>query len=255
MRCRKRGYRSRLVPPIFQPDGLIMQELVNSLDVYLKGSAVMSFLAAFLGGVLTSFTPCVYPMIPITAGYVGSRNLGGSKARGFFLSLFYVAGVAVTYAALGVVAALSGRFFGEFNTNPWVHFVVANLMILLGLAMLDVFTIPMIGIGSAPTVGGFFSVFLLGIVSGFVAGPCTAPVMGVLLAYVATTRDLLFGGGLLFAFALGMGLLLVLVGTFSGVLASLPRSGEWMVKIKKVLGLAMIGLGEYFLIKMGQLML
>lgn len=232
-----------------------MQELVNSLDVYLKGSAVMSFLAAFLGGVLTSFTPCVYPMIPITAGYVGSRNLGGSKVRGFVLSLFYVVGVAVTYAALGVIAALSGRFFGEFNTNPWVHFVVANVMILLGLAMLDVFTIPMIGIGSGPTSGGFFSVFLLGIVSGFVAGPCTAPVMGVLLAYVATTRDLLFGGGLLFVFALGMGLLLVLVGTFSGILAALPRSGEWMVKIKKVLGLAMIGLGEYFLIRMGQLML
>ncbi len=232
-----------------------MQELVNSLDVYLKGSAFMAFLAAFLGGVLTSFTPCVYPMVPITAGYVGSRNLGGSKARGFVLSLFYVVGVAVTYAALGVVAALSGRFFGEFNTNPWIHFVVANVMIFLGLAMLDVFTIPMIGIGSGPTAGGFVSVFLLGIVSGFVAGPCTAPVMGVLLAYVATTRDLLFGGGLLFVFALGMGLLLVLVGTFSGILAALPRSGEWMVKIKKILGLAMIGLGEYFLIKMGQLML
>jgi cytochrome c-type biogenesis protein len=232
-----------------------MQELVNSLDLYLKGSVFMSFLAAFLGGVLTSFTPCVYPMVPITAGYVGSRNLGGSKARGFVLSLIYVVGVAVTYAALGVVAALSGRFFGEFNTNPWIHFAVANLMILLGLAMLDVFTIPMIGIGSGTPAGGLFSVFLLGIVSGFVAGPCTAPVMGVLLAYVATTRDLLFGGGLLFVFALGMGLLLVLVGTFSGVLAALPRSGEWMVKIKKILGLAMIGLGEYFLIKMGQLML
>jgi len=232
-----------------------MQELVNSLGVYLQGSAIMSFVAAFLGGVLTSFTPCVYPMVPITAGYVGSRNLGGSKLRGFVLSLFYVVGVAVTYSALGVVAALTGRFFGEFNTNPWVHFAVANLMIFLGLAMLEVFTIPMIGVKSGPQAGGFFSVFLIGIVSGFVAGPCTAPVMGVLLAYVATTRDVLFGGGLLFIFALGMGVLLVLVGAFSGVLASLPRSGEWMVKIKKILGLAMIGLGEYFLIKMGQLML
>lgn len=232
-----------------------MQELANSLDVYLKGSLLMSFLAAFLGGVLTSFTPCVYPMVPITAGYVGSRNLGGAKVRGFFLSLFYVVGVAMTYATLGVVAAMSGRFFGEINSNPWIHFFVANVMIVLGLAMLDVFTIPMMGVKDGPQPGGFFSVFLLGIVSGFVAGPCTAPVMGVLLAYVATTRDLVFGGGLLFVFALGMGLLLVLVGTFSGILASLPRSGEWMAKIKKVLGLAMIGLGEYFLIKMGQLML
>ena len=79
--------------------------------------------------------------------------------------------------------------------------------------------------------------------------------MGVLLAYVATTRNVLFGGSLLFVFALGVVFLLILVGTFSGIVASLPRSGEWMVRIKKVLGLAMIGLGEYFLIKMGQLML
>ena len=101
-----------------------------------------------------------------------------------------MAGVAITYATLGVVAAMSGRFFGEFNSNPWVHFLVVNVMIVSGLAMLDVFTIPMMGVRDGPAPGGFFSVFLLGIVSGFVAGPCTAPVMGVLLAYVATTRDL-----------------------------------------------------------------
>lgn len=232
-----------------------MQELVNSLDVYLKSSASMAFLAAFIGGVLTSFTPCVYPMVPIIAGYVGSRNIGGSKVRGFILSLIYVIGVALIYTALGIVAALSGQFFGEFNSNPWIHFFIANVMIVLGLAMLDVFTIPTIGIRSGSARGGFFGVFLMGIVSGLVAGPCTVPVMGVLLAYVATTRNVLFGGSLLFVFALGVVFLLILVGTFSGIVASLPRSGEWMVRIKKVLGLAMIGLGEYFLIKMGQLML
>jgi thiol:disulfide interchange protein DsbD len=104
-------------------------------------------------------------------------------------------------------------------------------------------------------MGGVPGVFVLGIVSGFVAGPCTAPVMGVLLTYVATTRDAILGAGLLFAFALGMGLLLIIVGTFSGVLASMPKSGEWMVKIKKVLGIFMIGLGEYFLIQMGMMMI
>jgi thiol:disulfide interchange protein DsbD len=164
-------------------------------------------------------------------------------------------GVAVTYSALGMIAALSGQIFGAIGSNPLTYFIVANVMIVLGLAMLDVFTIPTFSPKSSVHMGGVPGVFVLGIVSGFVAGPCTAPVMGVLLTYVATTRDAILGAGLLFAFALGMGLLLIIVGTFSGVLASMPKSGEWMVKIKKVLGIFMIGLGEYFLIQMGMMMI
>jgi cytochrome c-type biogenesis protein len=232
-----------------------MDELTNSLKVYLQASLLMSFVASFLGGVLASATPCVYPMIPITASFVGSSNLGGSKLRGLALSLVYVIGMAITYAALGAVAALTGRLFGEISTNPWVYFVVANIIIILGLGMLDVYTIPMMGPQSSLKPTGFVGVFLVGIVSGFVAGPCTAPVLGVLLAYVATTQNVVLGGSLLFVFALGMGVLLVVVGTFSGVLATLPRSGEWMVKIKKLLGIIMIGLAEYLLIKTGELML
>ncbi|MFC1835071.1 cytochrome c biogenesis protein CcdA [Thermodesulfobacteriota bacterium] len=231
-----------------------MEDLAGNLETYLKASVALSFLAAFLGGVLAGFTPCVYPMIPITAGYVGSSNLGGSKFRGFVLSLCYVLGVALTYAALGMIAALTGRFFGEISSNPWAYFIVANIIIILGLGMLEVYNMPSFGMTGSGKPGGLLGIFLLGIASGFVAGPCMAPVMGVLLAYVATTQSVVFGGSLLFVFALGMGLLLVIVGTFSGVVASLPRSGEWMVKIKKGLGLFMIGLGEYFLIKMGQLM-
>jgi cytochrome c-type biogenesis protein len=232
-----------------------MEQLINNLELYLKASVIMSFVAVFLGGVLTSFTPCVYPMIPITASYVGSNNLGGSKLRGCVLSVFYVTGVAVTYACLGVFAAVTGRLFGEIGTNPYAYFIVANIIIILGLGMLDVFPIPMIASKSSPKTGGIFAVFLVGIASGFVAGPCTAPVLGVLLAYVASTQNILLGGGLLFVFAFGMGLLLILVGTFSGVMAALPKSGEWMVKIKKAFGIIMIGLGEYFLIKMGELLL
>ncbi len=233
-----------------------MEEWINnSLEAYLKASVGMSFVVAFLGGVLASFTPCVYPMIPITAGFVGSRNLGGSRFRGFVLSSVYVVGIAVTYAGLGMVAALTGRFFGEISTNPWVYFVLANIIILLGLSMLEVFEIPMLSPGSEVDARGFIGVFVMGIVSGFMAGPCTAPVLGVVLAYVATTQDVILGASLLFVFAFGMGILLIAVGTFSGLVAALPQSGEWMVKIKKVMGLLMIALGEYFLIRMGQLML
>ncbi len=233
-----------------------MESVINNLNVYLQASVLMSFVAAFFGGVVTSFTPCIYPMIPITAGYVGSRNMGGAKAKGFVLSLFYVIGVASTYAAMGVFAAVSGRFFGEINSSPYPHFIVANMMIFLGLGMLDVFAIPMFAPKQSlqPQTGGIGSVFVIGLLSGLVAGPCTAPVLGVLLAYVASTQNMVFGGGLLFVFAFGMGIILIAVGTFSGVMAALPKSGAWMVKVKKGLGFFMIGLGEYFLIKAGQLL-
>lgn len=231
------------------------ETLANGLEAYLQQSVVLALAAAFAGGVLASFTPCVYPMIPITASYVGSRNIGGSRFRAFGLSVAYVVGISVTYAALGMIAAITGRFFGEITTNPWAYFVVANIIILLGLGMFEVFTIPMFSVTSTPKPGGILAVFVLGIASGFVAGPCTAPVMGVLLAYVATTQSVILGGALLFIFSLGMSVLLLLVGTFSGAMAALPRSGEWMVKIKKIIGVIMIGLGEYFLIKAGQLMI
>lgn len=232
-----------------------MEQLSGWLELYLNSSWLMSLLAAFLGGILTSLTPCVYPLIPVTAGYVSSRNLGGSKSAAFLFTLIYVSGVAFTYALLGLIAAMTGQLFGSISTNPWVYFAVANIFILSGLGMLEVFTIPMIGLKSSPKAGGFFGLFLLGMASGLLVGPCTAPVLGVLLGYVAASRDMMFGAALLFAFAFGMCLLLLVVGTFSGVMASLPGSGPWMVRVKKALGLAMIAMGEYFLVQMGQLMI
>ncbi|MDY7032339.1 MAG: cytochrome c biogenesis protein CcdA [Thermodesulfobacteriota bacterium] len=231
-----------------------MENLLGNIELYLKASIIMSFVAAFMGGLLVSFTPCVYPMIPITASFVGSRNVGGSKLKGFLLSLFYVIGVAVTYSTLGVFAAITGRLFGQISTNPYAYFILANIVIVLGLAMLDVFQIPVFAPKKEIKRGGYVGIFIIGLCSGFIAGPCTTPVLGVLLAYVASTKNILLGGSLLFVFAFGMSILLIMIGTFSGVLATLPKSGEWMVKIKKVLGILMIGLGEYFLIKMGQLL-
>lgn len=232
-----------------------MDQIINNLELYLRASVVMSFMAAFFGGVLASFTPCIYPMIPITASCVGGRNVGGSKLKGFILSFFYVFGMATTYAALGVFAAATGRFFGEVNSSPYPFMIVANVMIVMGLVMLDVFTIPVFAPKQSLKTksGGIVGVYVVGLLSGFVAGPCTAPVLGVLLLFVSSTKNLIFGGSLLFVFAFGMGMVLLLVGTFSGVLAALPKSGPWMIKIKKGLGFLMILLGEYFLIKAGQL--
>jgi len=230
-----------------------MEHFLSQMESYLQTSLLLSFAAAYGGGLLASLTPCVYPMIPITAGVIGNANLGGSKLRGFLLSLCYVTGMAVTYAGLGIFAAATGSFFGTVNTSPWTFLIIGNIILLLGIGMLDAFHFPTIAPHFAAKIKGAPGAFLIGILSGFVAGPCTAPVLGMLLAYVASTRDMILGGLLLFVFAFGMGAILLVVGTFSGLLASIPRSGNWMVIIKKSMGVLIIILAEYFLIKAGMM--
>ncbi|BCO10475.1 hypothetical protein GF1_28510 [Desulfolithobacter dissulfuricans] len=232
-----------------------MEQFLNQIDSYLQGSMLLAFVAAYVGGLLASLTPCVYPMIPITAGVIGNANVGGSRGRGFLLSMAYVVGMACTYAALGLFAAATGRFFGTINTSPWTFFLVGNIILLLGLGMLDVFQLPTFAPRITTKINGVPGVFAVGMASGLIAGPCTAPVLGALLAYVATTGNLILGASLLFIFSFGMGAILLVVGTFSGVLASIPRSGTWMVMIKKVMGFFMIGLAEYFLIQAGRMFL
>jgi len=232
-----------------------MDILLSQFDTYLQSSLLASLVIAFLGGVLASLTPCVYPMIPITAGVIGHANVGGSKRRGFALSLTYVTGMALTYAALGIFAAATGRFFGSINSSPWTFLVVGNIFLLFGLGMLDVMQLPTFAGKFTNKRLGIAGIFLAGISSALVAGPCTTPVLGSLLAYTASSQSLIMGGLLLFVFSLGMGALLLGVGTFSSFLASIPRSGAWMVKIKKTMGLLMLAMAQYFFIKAGSLFL
>jgi thiol:disulfide interchange protein DsbD len=236
----------------------MIENIVNNLSLYLQGSVFLAFLAAYLGGIVISFTPCTYPLIPVTVGFIGAQG-SSSKLRGFFLSLFYVGGIAFTYSILGGAAALSGRIFGQMQTTPWTYFIMANLCLIMGLSMLDVFSfslpvpqklMKLTGNGNKK---GFLDSFLIGAVSGVVIGPCTAPALAVLLGYVAVKTNLLLGMSLLFVFAFGMGTLLIIVGTFAGVIASLPKSGKWMTQIKTVFGLILIGAAEYFLYTAGVL--
>ncbi len=230
-----------------------MDILLSQFDTYLQTSLLASLAIAFFGGILASLTPCIYPMIPITAGVIGHANVGGSRWRGFSLSLTYVTGMALMYAALGIFAAATGRFFGAINSNPWTFLLVGNVILLFGLGMLDVFQLPTFAGQFTSRRLGITGIFLAGISSALVAGPCTTPVLGALLAYTASSQSLIAGGLLLFAFSLGMGVLLLGVGTFSSFLASIPRSGAWMVKIKKTMGVLMLGIAQYFFIKAGAL--
>jgi len=223
--------------------------LSQTLQGQLDAGSLSAVFVVFAAGVLTSFTPCVYPMIPVTVTYIGGAA-AGNRRRAVALSTTYVLGLAIVYAGLGVAAALLGKIFGEWTRHPVVYAGVGLIIIALGLAMLDVFTIPALATGlqgRGVRKGGYLGAAVMGVAAGFVAAPCTAPVLGLLLAYVGQTRNVVWGGSLLFVFALGLGLLLMLLGIFSGMLSSLPKAGMWTVRIKKGFGIAMLVVGAYFL--------
>src|SRR5437868_4558000 len=206
------------------------------------GVGVWTFAVLFLAGVLTSLTPCVYPLIPITVGVFGAREVG-HRGRSVALSATYVAGIAVTYSILGVVAALSGRAFGSALSSPWAVGVVALMLLALAASMFGAFDLNLpsslqqrLGIVSG---AGFAHALGMGLVAGIVAAPCTGPVLAGVLTYVATRRSAVLGFWMLFSYALGMGMLFFVLGASS---FKLPRSGAWMETAKSVLGVALVAL-------------
>ena len=226
------------------------QELQQVLTTQLQSGSISAIFVVFAAGLLTSFTPCVYPMIPVTVTFIGGAA-GGNRWRAFTLSSVYVLGLALVYSVLGVVTALLGKQFGNFTRSPWIYAAVGVLITAFGVAMLDWISIPVPGfLGKVQTKGvrrgGHLGAALMGMAAGFVAAPCTAPVLGLLLVYVAKTRDVVWGGTLLLVFALGLGFLLMILGIFSGMLTSLPKAGAWMDRIKKVFGVGMLFIAVWF---------
>jgi len=236
----------------------------TSLRDTLSGNPALAIPLVFAGGVLTSLTPCIYPMIPITAAIVGgseANEKGGARTnrwRPLGLTLTYVFGLALVYSALGLFAGLTGTLFGTVSTNPWLYFLMANVLILAALAMLDVLPVRvpsslLARASSAGTAGRYSGALIMGALSGLVAAPCSAPVMAAVLTWVSMTHSATLGFLYLFVFSLGMCTLLVVVGLSSGTLSRLPRAGFWMVWIKRVFALVMLGVAEYYLVKGGQL--
>jgi len=230
-----------------------MVNLLNSLSIHLEAFSLFTYFLVFTGGVFISFTPCVYPLIPIVIGYIGGQK-EKSRAKIFLLSLIYVLGMAITYSILGATAALTGKFFGEIQTSPLTHIIAGNILIFFGLTLLGLFHLPLFSFGQRQKIAGFGSLGM-GMVSGLIAAPCVSPVLGALLTFVATKQNVFYGVSLLFAFALGMGVVLLIAGTFTGVLTALPKSRKWMQRTEKFFGIFMIILGEYFFIKAGYLLI
>lgn len=208
------------------------------------------FVMLFLAGVLTSFTPCVYPVIPITISVFGARG-AESKIKAFLLSFTYVQGIAIVYSSLGVVVAMTGAVFGQHMSNPWVVGTISLIFFLLGLFMAGAlhFTVPSSMQTKASHVGGkgFLGAFTMGMVSGVIAAPCTGPALAGVLMGVSTTRNALLGFALLYTYSMGLGLLFLLLGTFSSLIQKLPRSGSWMENVKSIFAVAMFTVALYFL--------
>lgn len=223
----------------------------SSFEEAMQKGIFFAFAFVFLGGVLTSLTPCVYPMIPITLAVIGARTKGQSRMKSFTLSVTYVLGIAVTYSLLGVVAASTGAMFGAALSNVYVVTAIALLFVAMGLSMYGLFEIQAPAfvrdrLGTANTGTGYHGVFLTGLVAGVVASPCIGPVLVTILTWIAQTGSKALGFGLLFTFAIGMGILLVVLGTFSHLLNKVPKGGHWMEVVKFTFGTAMVCMALYY---------
>lgn len=213
----------------------------------LSGSPI-DYVFAFFGGVLTSFTPCVYPLIPITVGLIGIND-GHSKLKGLSLSLVYVTGIAITYSILGLIASLTGQMFGMISSHPVTYIIVGGVIILFSLSMFDLFHLSLPNIIKLPKhkKHDYLSTFVLGLFSGLIIGPCLTSVLAAILAYLTTRNNLFYGMTLLICFAYGMGLILILAGVFSNLLVGLPKAGKWSVYIKRTGALVFFAMGVYFI--------
>ncbi len=210
---------------------------------------LVTLLLVFLGGLALNLTPCVYPMIPITISYFGGQSQG-KKGSLVAHACLYVIGMAVTYSVLGVFAALSGSLFGSALQYPPVLIGIALVMVLLALSMFDVYEFRMPAFLNRLAGGsqkGFAGTFLMGLTVGIVAAPCIGPFVLGLLTYVGNKGSAFLGFVLFFVLALGMGVPFIVLGVFSGSLKKLPRSGAWMVWVRKVFGFILLAMAVYFL--------
>ncbi len=201
----------------------------------------------FLGGLLTALTPCVYPLIPITVSVFGARKAKG-RAQALALTSAYVVGMGVVFSALGVAAALSGKAFGSVLGSPWVAVGIALFLFALASSMFGAFELqlPYAWTTRLNQIGGagLGGALLMGSVSGFLAAPCTGPVLAGVLTWVSTTQSAVLGAGLLFVYALGIGVPFFLLGVFT---VQLPKGGVWMEWVKSVFGIALVALAIGYL--------
>jgi len=218
------------------------------IDFGNKGLPLI-FLLVFLGGLALNLTPCIYPLIPITISYFGGQA-EGKRGGAVLHSIIYVVGMATTYSILGVIAAFTGSLFGAALTYPPVLVGIALIMIALSLSMFDVYEFRMpvfLNKAAGTSKKGFFGTFFMGLTVGIIAAPCIGPFVLGLLTYVGNKGNVFLGFSLFFVLALGLGVPFLILGIFSGSINKIPRSGAWMVWVRKIFGFILVAMAVYFL--------
>jgi len=202
--------------------------------------AVVAVMMSFVFGVVASLTPCVYPMVPITVSIFGATGENTSRLRGAALSGTFVLGIAALFTPMGVASALSGKLMGSALSNQWVVLALALLFIALAASMFGAFelALPSSLTNRLSTVGGvgYKGAFVMGLVMGLIAAPCTGPFLTGMVTVIATTKNVMLGSAALFSFALGLGVIFFVAGAFG---ANLPKGGAWMMGIKWVSGVGL----------------
>jgi thiol:disulfide interchange protein DsbD len=208
----------------------------------------LTFLFIFFGGLALNLTPCIYPLIPITISYFGGQA-GGKTSRVFLLALLYVFGMSITYSVLGTIAATTGSLFGSALQNPFVVVFLAAVLVALALSMFGFWEIRMplfLARRTGTARRGYAGAVVMGLTMGIVAAPCIGPFVLGLLTYVGEMGKPLLGFLMFFTLAWGIGIPFLVLGTVSGSITRLPRSGDWMIWVRKIFGFILIGMALYF---------
>lgn len=210
---------------------------------------VWTLLGILVGGMALNLTPCVYPLIPVTISYFGGKS-GQGQGRLLVHGLLYLSGLAVTNSALGVIAALTGDLMGSLLQNPAVLIAVAAILIFFATSLFGFWELRLPGSltqAASKSYAGYFGSLFMGLTLGVVAAPCIGPFVLGLLTWVASMGSLWIGFLVFFTLSLGLGLPLFFLAIFSGSLEKLPRSGEWMVWVRKFMGWVLVGMAAYFI--------
>lgn len=217
-------------------------------DVIEEKGLFLAFILIFLGGLALNLTPCIYPLIPITISYFGGQA-GGKTSRTLLLSLFYVLGMSITYSILGIAAAMTGSLFGSALQNPLIIIFISAVLITLSTSMFGLWelrmpTFLMRRTGTAKQ-GGWGALFM-GLTVGIVAAPCIGPFVLGLLTYVGEMGRPVMGFLMFFTLAWGMGSPFIVLAVVSGSITRLPRSGNWMIWVRKIFGFILLIMALYF---------
>ncbi|VAX23561.1 Cytochrome c-type biogenesis protein DsbD, protein-disulfide reductase [hydrothermal vent metagenome] len=218
-------------------------------DYLSDNGLLLTFILVFLGGLALNLTPCVYPLIPITVSYFGGQS-ESKKGKLVLNAVIYLLGMAVMYSSLGLFAALTGSMFGDLLRHPGAIMVVALILVALALSMFGLYEIrPPAALSQigGKNREGLFGTFMMGLTVGIIAAPCIGPFVVGLLAYVGEKGDPLLGFSMFFVLALGLGLPFLFLAIFSGAISVIPSSGMWMVWVKQVFGVILLGMALYFL--------